>query len=242
MVGSSAISSPRLAGQRHRDHYALAHAAGEAMRMLVEARFRRRYPHAVEQAYGLDLRRRARQAAVLDQCFRNLEADGQHRIEARHWLLEDHGDFVATNILHARFGQRQQVATGKPDAAFDAAVLLRNEPHDRERSDALARTGLADDRHGFPRGNIERHVADDGNPSPLTQEGRRQAGKPTAPATARWQRFDQLRLRPCSCQCPNSRDYDRHAPAILHRGGGAQSHPARNRPPYPASSCWHCAA
>ncbi|MGY4462856.1 hypothetical protein ACVWYI_006816 [Bradyrhizobium sp. LB13.1] len=97
----------RLAGQRHRDHHALPHTAGEAMRMFVEARFCRGNANTIEQADGLGLRRRARQAAVLDQRFRNLEADGEHRIEARHRLLKDHGDFVATNILHAALGQRQ---------------------------------------------------------------------------------------------------------------------------------------
>jgi hypothetical protein len=35
VVGSSAISS-RLAGERHRDHDALAHAAGELVRIGVE--------------------------------------------------------------------------------------------------------------------------------------------------------------------------------------------------------------
>ncbi len=75
---------------------------------------------------GLGLGRRARQAAVVDQRLGDLEADGEHRIEARHRLLEDHGDLVAAHVLHARLGQRQQIAPRQHDAAFDAAVLLRD--------------------------------------------------------------------------------------------------------------------
>ena len=37
VVGSSAISSVGLAGERHRDHHALAHAAGELVRIAVDA-------------------------------------------------------------------------------------------------------------------------------------------------------------------------------------------------------------
>ena len=40
VVGSSAISSSGLAGQRHRDHHALAHAAGKLVRIVVDARAR----------------------------------------------------------------------------------------------------------------------------------------------------------------------------------------------------------
>ena len=160
----------RLAGERHRDHHALAHAAGEAMRMLVEARFRGGDADAVEQAHGLGLRRRARQAAMLNQRFRDLEADGEHRIEARHRFLEDHGDIVAADVLHISFGQRQQIAASEHDAALATAALFGNEPHDRERGDALARTGFADDRDGFAGRDLEGDAANDRDPLPLAQE------------------------------------------------------------------------
>ena len=37
VVGSSAMSSSGLARERHRDHHALAHAAGELVRIAVGA-------------------------------------------------------------------------------------------------------------------------------------------------------------------------------------------------------------
>ena len=62
---------------------------------------------------------------------------------------------VAANLPHVGFGQRQQFAAFEPDAALDAAALLRDEPHDGQRGDALARAGFADDRYGLARGDVE---------------------------------------------------------------------------------------
>ena len=160
----------RLAGQRHRDHHALTHAAGEAMRIFVEARLRRRNANPLEQTNGLGLGRRARHAAVVDQRLGDLEADGQHRVEAGHRLLEDHRDVVAAHAPHRLFRQRQEIAARELDAALDTAALPRNQPHDGERGDALARARFADDRHGLLRGEIERHVAHDRNPLPVAHE------------------------------------------------------------------------
>ena len=49
VVGSSAISSLRLVGERHRDHRALAHAAGELVRVVVDAPGRVGDPDEPEQ-------------------------------------------------------------------------------------------------------------------------------------------------------------------------------------------------
>ena len=46
----------RIAGQRHRDHHALAHPAGELVRVGVDALLRRRDADAAEQIDGARLR------------------------------------------------------------------------------------------------------------------------------------------------------------------------------------------
>ena len=46
----------------------------------------------------------------------------QHRIQARHRLLEDHRDVVAADASHLDIGQRQQFGAAELDAAADAAV------------------------------------------------------------------------------------------------------------------------
>ena len=104
-----------VAGQRHRDHHALAHAAGELVRIFVAARragsgmptmpaSRRRVP-----------RRPACRVPVHPQRLGDLPADGQHRIEARHRLLEDHRDVVAADLAHLALGELQQILALEAD-------------------------------------------------------------------------------------------------------------------------------
>ena len=59
VVGSSAISRRGIAGQRHRDHHALAHAAGELVRIFVDALFGRGDVDAAQQLDGALARLRA---------------------------------------------------------------------------------------------------------------------------------------------------------------------------------------
>ena len=71
-----------------------------------------------------------------------MEADHQHRIQARHRLLKDHRDVVAADASHLDIGKRQQFGAAELDAAADAAVAWRCQPHDRERSHTLAGAGF----------------------------------------------------------------------------------------------------
>ncbi len=80
----------RFADQRHRDHDALAHAAGKLMRIGIETPLRRRQLHLAQELYGALAGFTAAGPAVPDQTFRDLVADGQRGIEARHRILEDH--------------------------------------------------------------------------------------------------------------------------------------------------------
>ena len=94
----------RLAGERHRDHHALAHAAREPVRILVQARRRGRDAHALQDAQRFGLRLRANEAAMVDQGFGDLEAEGQYRVEAGHRLLKDHRNQIAAHMTHLVFG------------------------------------------------------------------------------------------------------------------------------------------
>ena len=100
VVGSSAISSSGLQRQRNRDADPLALAAGQLVREGVDALFRLRHAHALQQLDRLGARLRARQPAVHDQAFGDLHADALRRIERRHRLLEDHADAPAAHCAH----------------------------------------------------------------------------------------------------------------------------------------------
>ena len=93
----------RVAGQRHRDHHALPHAAGQLVRILRDAPLRL---GDADQAQHLDRARvappRASSPLMQRQRLGDLPADGQHRVERGHRLLEDHRDLVAADRRASR--------------------------------------------------------------------------------------------------------------------------------------------
>ncbi len=163
----------RLAGERHRDHDALAHAAGEPMRIFVQALARGGHAHPLEDAQRLGLGRRPVEPAMMHQRLGDLEADGEHRVEARHRLLEDHRQLVAAHIAHLLLGELQEVAAVETDHALDPAVGGRKKPHHRECRDALAGTRFADDRDGLARADIEGQIFDGRPPDVVDAKGDR---------------------------------------------------------------------
>ncbi len=110
VVGSSAISRLRIAGDGHGDHDALAHAAGQLVREGVEAASRLRGCRPAPAARTVRSRRsRARAAFMRLQRFHDLVADGEAGVEAGHRLLEDHGDVLADDLAARARLQAQQV-------------------------------------------------------------------------------------------------------------------------------------
>ena len=99
-------------------------------------------------------------AAVDDERFRDLVADGEDRVERRHRLLKDERDLGAAHLAHLRFGQRQQIAVLEPDAAAGDPSRRLHEAHQRQRRDRLAAARFADQPKRFPGSNLEAHVVD----------------------------------------------------------------------------------
>ena len=88
----------------------------------------------------------------------DLEADGEHRVERRHRLLEDHRDVRAAHALQLARRQAREIAPAVHDLALrvDDRVLGRQQAEDRERRHRLARARLADQRDGRVARNVER--------------------------------------------------------------------------------------
>ncbi len=150
----------RLAGDRHGDHHALAHAAGELVRMIVEAPRRGGDLDLLEDAQRLGVGRRGIEPAMDAQRFCDLEADGQDRVQGRHRFLEDHRGAVPADLFQARFVEPDDVLTIDIDPALrDTALRLRDQPHHGERGDALAASGLADQGERFVASDAQRQVA-----------------------------------------------------------------------------------
>src|SRR3954447_3495198 len=107
----------RVERDRHRDHHALPHAAGELVRIVVHPLGRGRDAHAVHELDGLLLRLLARHAAVRAEHLADLEADAVHGVQRGEGVLEDHRDPGAADLALLLRREGQQVAALEPDLA-----------------------------------------------------------------------------------------------------------------------------
>ena len=120
----------RLAHQRHRDHHALAHAAGQAHRIHVGAIARPRNADRRQRRHGALIRLLARHLEMRPHRLGDLIADGKHRIERAHRLLKDHADAAAADLAHAGFAERHQIAPLEQDFAGPLAAAARQQTQD----------------------------------------------------------------------------------------------------------------
>ena len=149
----------RVAGQRHGDHHPLAHAARQAVRIVVEPLLGGGDMHATQQREGLPPGLGCGDLPVADDRLGDLVADGEGGVERGHRLLEDHGDAVAAQIAHRPAIQPQQVAALEADlAAGDLRRRHRQQAHHRERRGALAAAAFADQTERAPGRQGEAHA------------------------------------------------------------------------------------
>jgi hypothetical protein len=200
VVGSSAISSLRIAGDRHGDHHALVHAARQLVRKgCARAALRIRNADLPSAA-----RWRARACACLlpPSCMRSasdLEADGEARVEAGHRLLEDHRDVLADDRRRARrtspAGRGRRRSDGRRDLAG-----IGEQAHQRQHGHDLPEP----DSPTMPR------------TSPASTSGRRRRRRGTPPRA--WE-FDRERLRISSraISAPPQLGVERVAQAVAHQ-------------------------
>ena len=156
VVGSSAISSFGSHGERHRDHRALPHAAGELVRIVLAGAASRSGSRP-----GRAARPRAVSACALSiaevrlERLADLPADRQHRVQRGHRVLEDHRDLAAADRAQLLVRQREQVAAAEHRRALRDAAVARQDPEQRERGDALAAARLADDAERLAGRDVE---------------------------------------------------------------------------------------
>jgi hypothetical protein len=144
-----------VAGQRHGDHHALPHAAGELVGIFPHPARRRGDSDQGEHLNGAGFGVLCRETFVKPQRLADLAANGQHRVEAGHGLLEDHADVLAADVAHLGIGQGQQIAALKADLSRDLSRGLRHETQDRHRRDGFAASALAHDGDGLSGIDVE---------------------------------------------------------------------------------------
>jgi hypothetical protein len=145
-----------VAGQAHRDHDALAHAARELVRVLVDALLGAGDAGQLEHVDCLGLGRLLVESLVQDDRLDHLRGDPEEGVQRGHRVLEDHGDLVASDLPDVLRGHLHEVLAHEEDlAAGDLAGGIGDHVDDGEVGDALARTRLADDPEGLAAAEIE---------------------------------------------------------------------------------------
>ena len=99
----------RVAGERHGDHHPLALAAGELVRVGVDAALGLGDADERQELDDPRPRLRLREAAVEAQRLGELGADPVERVERGHRLLEDHGDLLAADAVELAFRQAEHL-------------------------------------------------------------------------------------------------------------------------------------
>ena len=148
----------RLAGQRNGDHDALAHTAGQLVRVLLQAAVRLVDADQLQQLPSAGPGFLLGLFGVQQDDLDDLVADGVHRVQARHGVLEDDGDLVAANFAELLLGHFVDLVAVEPHRAADQTSGVGGQAHDGVGRDRLAGAGLADDAQHVALVHAEGHA------------------------------------------------------------------------------------
>ncbi len=149
-----------LAGDRHGDHDALAHAAGELVRIGVEPRLGIADHHRLEQLQRAGARLLRGERFVGAQHVGDLQPDRADRVQRRPRVLEDHRHGGAAQRLQHPPRGVGDVLPAEGDAPAGDLSRAVEELHHREGGDRLAGAALADDAQRLAGGERQRHALD----------------------------------------------------------------------------------
>src|SRR5205823_5247077 len=123
-------------------------------------RLRVRDSHLTQELDGATMPRAPVDLLVRLNCLDDLLADPVDRIQRRHWVLEDHPDLVAAELLHRGLVELQEIAILIAHLTGEARVDVACQAHDRHRGHALAGARLADDPQNLAALELERDAVD----------------------------------------------------------------------------------
>jgi len=113
--------------------------------------------HRIQQIERAALELAAAQFLMLRQRLADLRAHGQHRIQAGHRLLKNHGDARTAQGAHGDFRQGKQILAVEFDAATDNACRRGQQAHQGQGRHRLAATGFTQERERLAAFNAKTH-------------------------------------------------------------------------------------
>jgi len=162
--GLVADEQRRLAGKRHGDHDALAHATRQLEGIGLEDLLGSGDAYELDHLEGARIRfGLAHLGVVHEDALANLMTRGHDRVKRGHGLLEDHRDLVAAvvaQLVARELGEVRPVELDGP--RHDLCGGLRDEAHDGEGHHGLAATRLPHHGKGLPSAHLEGEVLDGG--------------------------------------------------------------------------------
>ena len=150
----------RTAGHGDGNDHALAHAAGELVRILFVAALRIGNAHRFQDAVDLFPGFPALEALVQFHALLDLKADGFQGVQAGHRVLRDHGDLLAAYLQPVFLFVFGQVLSLIHDGAVGDFAVLVQHADEALGEHALAAAGFAHDGQGLAFIQIQRSPAD----------------------------------------------------------------------------------
>ena len=140
---------PRVAGQRHRRHRPLPHAAGELVRVLPRPPRRIRDLHVPQQLHRPCPGRTPGHAPQRHLALDHLPPDRQHRVQRGRRVLEDEAGRLAPHPAQRLRPRRRHLHPAQPHRPAHPR-RGGQQPARRQRRDALARARFAHDAQDLP--------------------------------------------------------------------------------------------
>src|SRR6266850_4021478 len=150
----------RLCGERKRDDHALAHAAGELVRVMVQPCPRSRDADFGEQRQCPLSQQLSREPEMRADRLLELLADRVERIERAERILEHDADAPAADGAQRCVRKLVDALPFEPDLARGEAPRRLEQPHDGEAGERLAGARLSHHAEHFAARHGERHVID----------------------------------------------------------------------------------
>ena len=101
LVGNEELG---FTSQGHGNHHTLAHTAGKLMGILLHHNLRVGDLHIRQHLHSRLSSLLLAHVTVDDEGLRKLPLHRKHRVQSRHRLLENHGDLIATDVVHLTHG------------------------------------------------------------------------------------------------------------------------------------------